>query len=295
MSTHTGIRKLPVFCAAGIALGILLCVAMPKTAMAADVPAQTAIQPTPVQKTEAGESAEQIIAADPMQETQLAEEQQPKEIVTTESLVLADTDIMDIPSFDGTAVGSLRSGQTVNVYTVNVNNEWDAITAADGTIQYVHGSEVALTAQPYSYEYMSDLTRITGFSGEQLERALTGTALSGLGAFYAEKERTHGINALFLIAVAKLESAGGTSSLARRQNNLGGLKNGGSGYLSFGSREECVEYMADLLKDNYLSEGGKYYKGKTTQSVSIRYCEQSASWYSQVESLMQRSCEEIAA
>ena len=58
---------------------------------------------------------------------------------------------------------------------------------------------------PYEYEYMGDLTQITGFSAEELEALVEGTGLEGLCAFYAEKEQTHGINALFLIAVAKLE------------------------------------------------------------------------------------------
>lgn len=282
----------------GIVLTALLCAAMPTKAMAAEMPESTALPNTADAQPEA---TEQLLPAETEQTPEEAavpdvqQEPEPVEIVTTPSLVVANAEVMDIPSLDGNVVGSLVSGQTVNVYTVNVNNEWDAITAADGTMQYVHGSAVALTAPPYSYEYMSDLTRITGFTGAQLEKALQGTGLAGLGNYYAEKERTHGINALFLIGIAKLESAGGTSSLARNSNNLGGLKNGNSGYLSFATKEDCVEYMADLLKEKYLTEGGRYYKGKTSKDVSIRYCEQSASWYGQVESLMKDSYERIAA
>lgn len=146
---------------------------------------------------------------------------------------------------------------------------------------------------PYKYEYMGDLTQVTGFSAEELEALVEGTGLEGLGAFYAEKEQTHGINALFLIAVAKLESGFGKSSLARNSNNLGGLKNGKGGYMKFDSKEDCIEYQATLLRDRYLSEGGKYYAGKTTKAVSKRYCEGSSSWYGQVESLMEKGYNKI--
>ena len=79
---------------------------------------------------------------------------------------------------------------------------------------------------PYEYAPYEDLTVITGYTAEELEALLEDSGLEGLGAYYAEKEQTHGINALFLISVAQLESGFGNSSLARNCNNLGGIKNG---------------------------------------------------------------------
>lgn len=142
--------------------------------------------------------------------------------------------------------------------------------------------------EPYVYEYMGDLTQLSGFTAEELESLVADTGLAGLGAYYAEKEKTHEINALFLIAVAKLESGFGKSNLAKNSNNLGGLKNGNGGYMKFDSKEDCIEYQATLLRDNYLSEDGKYYAGKTTKGVSKYYCEGSSSWYKQVEGLMKK-------
>lgn len=145
----------------------------------------------------------------------------------------------------------------------------------------------------YEYTPYGDLTVITGFTAEELESLLADSGLAGLGAFYAEKEQSHGLNALFMISVAQLESGFGNSKLAKNCNNLGGIKNGGNGYMEFPTLQDCVEYQATLLRDDYLSEDGKYYSGKTTKDVSQKYCEGSESWYTQVESLMKKNYEKV--
>lgn len=145
----------------------------------------------------------------------------------------------------------------------------------------------------YEYTPYGDLTVITGFTAEELESLLKDSGLAELGAFYAEKEQTHGINALFLISVAQLESGFGNSKLAQNCNNLGGIKNGGDGYMEFPTLQDCVEYQATLLRDDYLAENGKYYSGKTTKDVSKKYCEGSESWYTQVESLMKKNYNKV--
>ena len=145
----------------------------------------------------------------------------------------------------------------------------------------------------YEYAPYGDLTVLSGFTAEELESLLEGSGLEGLGAFYAEKEQPHGINALFLISVAQLESGFGNSKLAQNCNNLGGIKNGSDGYMEFPTKEDCIEYQATLLRDDYLDENGKYYSGKTTKDVSVKYCEGSESWYTQVESLMKKNFSKV--
>lgn len=146
---------------------------------------------------------------------------------------------------------------------------------------------------PYEYTPYGDLTVLSGCTAEELEALLKGSGLEGLGECYAEKEQTHGINALFLISVAQLESGFGESKLAENCNNLGGIKNGNDGYMEFPTKQDCVEYQATLLRDDYLDENGKYYQGKTTKDVSQNYCGGSESWYTQVESLMRSNFEKV--
>lgn len=146
---------------------------------------------------------------------------------------------------------------------------------------------------PYEYAPCADLTVLSGCTAEELEALLAGSGLEGLGECYAEKEQTHGINALFLISVAQLESGFGKSKLAENCNNLGGIKNGSDGYMEFPTKQDCVEYQATLLRDDYLDENGKYFEGKTAKDVSQSYCGGSESWYTQVESLMRINFEKI--
>lgn len=145
----------------------------------------------------------------------------------------------------------------------------------------------------YTYSYLSDVTEPTGWSGAQLEKAVAGTNLAGLGSAYAAAEQNTGVNALFLMAITVHESGWGTSSLARNQNNLCGMKTADwSGFRSFGSKEECVSYLASHLANNYLN-GGKYDNGHTSKGVAQRYCETPDSWYQSVESVMQRCYNKI--
>ena len=216
-----------------------------------------------------------------------------EEIKSQESVTVQETEVMDIPAHNGEVVDKLKSGTEVDVYMTDVNEEWNAIVAHDGTIRYVEEAAVALTAPHYEYAYGSDLTRLTGYTGGQLESILKGTGLAGLGNAFAEKEKAYGLNALFLISITRLESGNGSSSLAKNQNNLGGLKNGNSGYLSFDSKEDCVKYMAELLSENYLSENGRFYSGKTVADVSKKYCEQADYWAQSVEGMMKAAYEQI--
>lgn len=262
------------------------------------IPAKAGATQEPMeQQTEAGEAVQPqapVGEAAPDAVTQ-EESSQPEGLPgTTVYYATADAELRTMPTQDGEAVGTLKTGDIINVYMMHVNGEWCAVITDDGALYYVHQSVIAAEAPPYAYSYMSDLTRTTGYNGVQLEKALTGTGLVGLGWKYAEVESTYGVSALFLIAIAKLESASGSSPLATGRNNLGGLKTD-SGYLSFGSREECVEYMAQLLSADYLTPGGRFYNGPTSKDVARIYCVPPDTWYPQVENLMKSSYEQIVA
>jgi hypothetical protein len=115
--------------------------------------------------------------------------------------------------------------------------------------------------------------------------ALLPADLKGLGQAFYDGEQKYNINALFVLSIVRLESGNGTSSLARNHNNLGGIKSGEEEYRSFASKEECVDYMFDLLNRKYISQG------KTTiSSVGQIYCATDG-WIPQVSSIMN---EEIA-
>ncbi|WP_216369608.1 glucosaminidase domain-containing protein, partial [Brevibacillus sp. MCWH] len=68
-----------------------------------------------------------------------------------------------------------------------------------------------------------DVVAPSNASIDDLRKILDGTALEGIEHALLEVEDKFGINALFTLAVAKLESAHGKSKLARHKNNLFGM------------------------------------------------------------------------
>ncbi len=96
-----------------------------------------------------------------------------------------------------------------------------------------------------------------------LERALAGTGLSGLGSRFVEAEMAYrGPNALIMAAHAALESAWGTSRLAREKKNLFGIgaydRDPGRA-VTFSSFEECIFWYASFVTREYLHPQGKFY------------------------------------
>ena len=101
---------------------------------------------------------------------------------------------------------------------------------------------------------------------------------------FLEAERQYNVNAVFLSAVAALESGWGTSSVARNRNNFFGWK-GQGGYRYFDTPAEGIIYVAKHLRNNYLTPGGGCFHGYNIEDIAICYCP-GGGWASQVKSLM---------
>lgn len=119
----------------------------------------------------------------------------------------------------------------------------------------------------HKYSNMSVTTPYTG-TAEELNKQLQGKGLlEGKGEKLLELQKKYGVNAAFIAAIARAES-GGTSKLARENNNLTGITNpGGHGFRKFNSVDECLEYTAKLIKTNYID------KNLTTiAQIHKKYC-----------------------
>lgn len=103
----------------------------------------------------------------------------------------------------------------------------------------------------------------------ELEAGLLGN-LKPYAAAFVEAERQTGINAVFLAAVAALESGWNTSAVAENKNNLFGWS-AATGYADFESKEDCIAEVAGCIKTLYLSPDGIYFNGYTVEAVNIRY------------------------
>jgi hypothetical protein len=111
-----------------------------------------------------------------------------------------------------------------------------------------------------------------------LEASLAGTGLEGLGQALIQAEAETGVNAYVLAGICAHESAWGTSRLAREKNNLAGLgayDHSPGSAIRFESREECVMFLAELLRDRpgeSLEEIGGWYASDPRWAVKVAGC-----------------------
>jgi beta-N-acetylglucosaminidase len=131
-------------------------------------------------------------------------------------------------------------------------------------------------------------------TAEELEKGLR-YGLRGCGEYFVEAEKEYGVNAIFLASIAAHESGWGRSKLAINKNNLFGYKQAGGGgtFREFESLEECILYVARVLKTSYLTEGAKYYNGTSVTAVNVKYCS-SKNWAPQVNLIAKKIMNKIA-
>ncbi|MEW5785498.1 MAG: glucosaminidase domain-containing protein [Bacillota bacterium] len=118
----------------------------------------------------------------------------------------------------------------------------------------------------------------SSFTAQMYERAwvrLGAHGLKGIGDALVEAEERYGVNSLVLASIAYLESAGGMSKIARNKNNLFGLGAGDidpyGHAMSFSYKDDSIYYVANLFRTNYLSRGGRFYRGENLEAIGIRY------------------------
>ena len=145
----------------------------------------------------------------------------------------------------------------------------------------------------------TNLNRISNLTSSQLVAVLNshgGKAKNFIP--YASRlittEQKYSVNVFFLIGVEALESGWITSSISKKCNNLGGVRetksrpsngcgsNSGGGFAYFNSVEEFIDHHGSMLHNNYLTPGGKYYEGATPQGVVVHYCPGCTHWPSTV-------------
>ena len=108
-----------------------------------------------------------------------------------------------------------------------------------------------------------DLTEPSGLSTEELANGLRGE-LAQFSAEFIAAEQKYGVNAIFLGAVAALESGWGKSCF--RKNNIFGWSG-----KDFETKGECIDFVASKIAEHYLAESGKYHRGKNIAGVNVCY------------------------
>lgn len=128
----------------------------------------------------------------------------------------------------------------------------------------------------------------SGLTSEQIDKALEGTGLEGLGEDYIKAEEDNNINAMFLVGLSCLESDFGNSNFARNRNNITGFRayteNPGKA-IKYETKGDCIYQTASYLDKYYMEDGSKYYNGKSMVGVNVKYCT-SPAWAIKINNIM---------
>lgn len=129
--------------------------------------------------------------------------------------------------------------------------------------------------------YDLDLRKPSGVTEADLKK-VTRRGLVGLEKAFFAAEQKYGVNCLFLMAVAAVESGWGTVMF--QPNNMFGFGNKG-----FASKEQCIDYVARQISIYYFGKG-QY----TPRTINRTYAANPA-WYSKVSGFMNTMYQTIRA
>ena len=105
---------------------------------------------------------------------------------------------------------------------------------------------------------------VTKTTTEEYDALLKGSCLEGYGYCFRRIETEYGVNGLFALSVATLESGLGRSKLAKNKNNFYGIRSR-DGWAKFDTIEEGILYFGKLMNK-------KIYYGKTIAQIAPTYC-----------------------
>lgn len=122
----------------------------------------------------------------------------------------------------------------------------------------------------------NDVTELSGTNSYSLNLILEDTWLAGYGDLFYELEQEHGVNAMFAIGNAILETGWqGDSYKATKYNNIFGLTN-----CRFESKDECIEYYFNLIDTHYVGKGYR-----SMSEINKKYCPPNPKWCYGIESI----------
>ena len=158
---------------------------------------------------------------------------------------------------------------------------------SDGLSSWIWNSEIDIYKEqgwsltPPQPIFTYNVFQKSNLSIEQLNLALSGTGLAGYGQAFYNIEQTHGVNALFAIAVGSHESANFYKTA--NKHNYFGFK-GSNGWMSFSSPDACIDYFGRLMNN-------KLYYGKSIEQIAVIYCD--SNWTSHIKRHMSEKWQKI--
>jgi len=138
-----------------------------------------------------------------------------------------------------------------------------------------------------------DLTVRTGISKEDFKELISRVKYDTSKFFYENSDmiyevcEEYQINEIFFCGLISAESGWNIASNHRRTHNYISLMTK-NGLIHYNSVEEGITAAAKALHNNYLTEGGRFYNGKTLYGVKTKFCPASSTWVELVYGRMQQ-------
>lgn len=138
-----------------------------------------------------------------------------------------------------------------------------------------------------------DLTVRTGLSKEDFKVLISSVKYDTSKFFYDNSDYIYDlcaeyqINEIFFCGLISAESGWNIASNHRRTHNYISLMTK-NGLIKYNSVEEGLIAAAKALHNNYLTESGRFYHGKTLYGVKTKFCPASTTWVDLVYGRMQQ-------
>ena len=138
-----------------------------------------------------------------------------------------------------------------------------------------------------------DLSVTTGLSKEDFVDLISNCSADTSGFFEENADliydlcQIYSINEIFFCGLISAESGWNIAQNHRNTYNYISLMSGG-GLLRFSSVEDGLESAAIALHNNYLTPGGKFYRGSTLEGVRTIFCSENPGWTSLVYGRMRQ-------
>ena len=138
-----------------------------------------------------------------------------------------------------------------------------------------------------------DLTVRTGISKEDFKLLMSNVKQDTSKFFYDNSDliydvcEEYQINEIFFCGLISAESGWNIASNHRSTHNYISLMTK-NGLIKYNSVEEGLIAAAKALHNNYLTEGGRFYHGKTLYGVKTKFCPASSTWVDLVYGRMQQ-------
>lgn len=164
--------------------------------------------------------------------------------------------------------------------------EQEKVVVAEDKEGYISIDEVTISVG-------MDLTQRCGLTRNDFIKLMTDCRADTAG-FFEENAgliydlcEKYELNEIFFCGLISAESGWNIAGNHRRTHNYISLMSS-SGLIYFDSVESGLEGAAKTLHNNYLTQGGRFYYGKTLEAMRTRFCPVNPGWTSLVYGRMQQ-------